>query len=118
MLDQNLFRDNLESPTASSALIKQFQIASDVANNILDDDAEADFLPSAWTTPNSNQSKDRRDSQGNDLNTKSTASSCFDSFGGMSAKGASEVLGSPSEASMFSLQPPSPSNDQQPKLNA
>lgn len=54
MLNQNLFRNNPESPTATSALLKQFQIASDVANNILDDDAEDtdDFLPmGAWRTP-------------------------------------------------------------------
>ena len=39
MLDQNLFRETPETP---DALIKQFQIASDVANNILDD-CEPDF---------------------------------------------------------------------------
>ena len=49
MLDQNLFRENIESP--SHAQIKQFQIASDLANNILDSDSEADFLPSACWTP-------------------------------------------------------------------
>lgn len=45
MLNQNLFRDNTNPETPDNAtLIKQFQIASDVANDLLDDDACDDDL--------------------------------------------------------------------------
>ena len=125
MLNQNLFRENPESPTATSALIKQFQIASDVANNILDDDAEdADFLPSgAWTSPNVSSSGSKSSSRfgGSQTtpgcqNTKSTttgstSSQQFDSFGGISTKGGPDVQGSPPETSMFSLNVPTPADD-------
>lgn len=37
MLDQNLFRENSETP--DHPLLKQFQIASDVANDLLDNDS-------------------------------------------------------------------------------
>ena len=126
MLNQNLLRENLESPRATSALFKQFQIASDVANNILDEDAEdADFLPSgAWTSPNissSGRTSRHFESQATPggVNTKSTTgSSHFDSFGGMPGKGAPDVYVSPPETSMFSLHSPAPADDHQPKLNA
>jgi len=42
MLDQNLFREIAESPRNHN-LLKQFHIASDVANDLLDD-AEDDML--------------------------------------------------------------------------
>ena len=71
MLSQNLFRNNPESPTATSALLKQFQIASDVANNILDDDDDDAedttdyFLPmGAWRTPTQLSGTKRKGSSG------------------------------------------------------
>ena len=57
MLNQNLFRDTTPE-TPDHAFVKQFQIASDVANDLLDDDAcdelifggkAADF---SWTSAN------------------------------------------------------------------
>lgn len=120
MLNQNLFRENPESPRATSALIKQFQIASDVANNILDDDAEdADFLPSgAWTSPNVSSSAkacyfDSQQATPGCSNTKSTTvSSQFESFGGNTTKGGPDVIATLPETSMFSLNVPQPTDDQ------
>jgi hypothetical protein len=115
MLNQNLFRDNPEAP--DHAFVKQFQIASDVANDLLDDDACDDLIfggkagDFSWNS--ANQGNLAEDTTPVTLDTKAASDHLGSpqgpttrhdllNFGGISAKAGKASPGLYAEPSVFS----------------